>query len=81
MTADVAPTPASGAVGPLDHTFTATLVRGDSPGAWTCAVTDWTAAFFGTRGLVKGLFGSERGVRLGGGPRSSSRGLQESGVS
>jgi hypothetical protein len=41
------------AAGPLDHTFTATLVGGDTPGAWTCIVTDWTASFFGTRGLVK----------------------------
>ena len=40
-------------VGPLDHTFTATLQRGTGPGAWTCIVTDWTPAFFGTRGLVK----------------------------
>ena len=42
-----------GAVGPLDHTFTAALQRGDAPGAWTCIITDWTAAYFGTRGLVK----------------------------
>ena len=42
-----------GAVGPLDHTFTATLQRGADPGAWTCIITDWSAAFFGTRGLVK----------------------------
>ena len=40
-------------VGPLDHTFTATLVRGAAKGAWTHLVCDWTAAFFGTRGLVK----------------------------
>ena len=42
-----------GPVGPLDHTFTATLQQGSDPGAWTCVVTDWTAAYFGTRGLVK----------------------------
>ena len=34
-------------------TFTAALERGTNAGAWTCIVTDWTAAFFGTRGLVK----------------------------
>ncbi len=43
----------AGAVGPLDHTFTATLVRGGNTGAWTCVITDWTPTFFGTRGLVK----------------------------
>ena len=42
-----------GNVGPLDHTFAATLQRGTNPGAWTCIITDWTAAYFGTRGLVK----------------------------
>jgi Domain of unknown function (DUF1905) len=42
-----------GEVGPLDNTFTAALQRGTDPGAWTCLITDWTAAFFGTRGLVK----------------------------
>lgn len=42
-----------GPVGALDHTFTATLQRGTNAGAWTCIVTDWTADFFGTRGLVK----------------------------
>ena len=45
--------PVTGAVGPLDHTFTATLVREDGVGGWTHVVTDWTPAFFGTRGLVK----------------------------
>jgi hypothetical protein len=40
-------------VGPLDHTFTGTLVRGDAKGAWTHLVCDWTAELFGTRGLVK----------------------------
>jgi Domain of unknown function (DUF1905) len=42
-----------GAVGPLDHTFTAALQRGADSGAWTCVITDWTVVFFGTRGLVK----------------------------
>ena len=40
-------------VGPLDHTFTATVVRGTAKGAWAHLVCDWTPAFFGTRGLVK----------------------------
>ena len=38
---------------PLDHTFTATLERSPSPGGWTFVRTDWSAEFFGTRGLVK----------------------------
>jgi Domain of unknown function (DUF1905) len=46
-------TTVEGAVGPLDHTFTTALQQGTNPGAWTCVITDWTAAFFGTRGLVK----------------------------
>jgi predicted HD phosphohydrolase len=37
----------------LDKTFTATLVTSDAKGGWTCVVTDWSADFFGTRGLVK----------------------------
>lgn len=45
--------PIEGPVGPLDHTFTAPLTCGTDPGAWTCIVTDWTPAYFGTRGLVK----------------------------
>lgn len=38
---------------PLDHTFTAPLVTSGAKGGWTCVVTDWTAEYFGTRGLVK----------------------------
>ena len=38
---------------PLDKTFTATLQKSSAKGGWTCVVTDWTAEFFGTRGLVK----------------------------
>jgi hypothetical protein len=49
MTAQAVPPP----VGRLDHTFTGTLVRGSAKGAWTHIVCDWTAEFFGTRGLVK----------------------------
>jgi hypothetical protein len=37
----------------LDKTFTATLRKSPAKGGWTCVVTDWTAEFFGTRGLVK----------------------------
>ncbi len=37
----------------LDRTFTATLVTSAATGGWTHVVTDWTAEFFGTRGLVK----------------------------
>jgi hypothetical protein len=39
--------------GPLDQTFTAVLQRSPAKGGWTYVVTDWTAGFFGTRGLVK----------------------------
>ena len=38
---------------PLDRTFTAALQTSRAPGGWTYVVTDWTAEFFGTRGLVK----------------------------
>lgn len=44
--------PAAGR-GPLDRTFTAALVKSFARGGWTCVITDWSAAFFGTRGLVK----------------------------
>jgi hypothetical protein len=37
----------------LDHEFTAVLERSPAPGGWTYLCTDWSAAFFGTRGLVK----------------------------
>ena len=37
----------------LDMTFTATLERSDANGGWTYIVTDWTAEYFATRGLVK----------------------------
>jgi hypothetical protein len=39
--------------GPLDKTFTAVLQRSTAKGGWTYVVTEWTAEFFGTRGLVK----------------------------
>jgi hypothetical protein len=37
----------------LDKTFTATLVKSEARDGWTYVVADWTAEFFGTRGLVK----------------------------
>jgi Domain of unknown function (DUF1905) len=37
----------------LDTTFTAVLQKSPANGGWTYVVTDWTAEFFGTRGLVK----------------------------
>jgi Domain of unknown function (DUF1905) len=37
----------------LDKTFAATLQKSSAKGGWTYVVTDWSADFFGTRGLVK----------------------------
>ncbi len=37
----------------LDKQFTATLEKSPAKGGWTYVVTDWSAEFFGTRGLVK----------------------------
>jgi hypothetical protein len=37
----------------LDKQFTATLEKSAAKGGWTYIVTDWSAEFFGTRGLVK----------------------------
>ena len=37
----------------LDHTFTGTLEQSGAKGGWTYLCTDWSAAYFGTRGLVK----------------------------
>jgi hypothetical protein len=39
--------------GPLDHTFTATVVKSPNPGGWTYVTMPGSAEFFGTRGLVK----------------------------
>ena len=39
--------------GLLDKTFTAVLQRSTAKGGWTYVVTDWSAEFFRTRGLVK----------------------------
>ena len=39
--------------GPLDKTFSAPLRKSPAKGGWTHVVTDWTAEYFGTRGLVK----------------------------
>jgi hypothetical protein len=41
------------ATGPLDKTFTATLRKSAAKGGWTYVVTDWSADFFRTKGLVK----------------------------
>jgi hypothetical protein len=37
----------------IDRTFTAVLHKSPKAGGWTYVVTDWSAAFFGTRGLVR----------------------------
>jgi len=37
----------------LDHTFSGLIQKSPSTGGWTYLVTDWSAEFFGTRGLVK----------------------------
>lgn len=37
----------------IDKTFTGVLEKSPAKGGWTYVVTDWTADFFGTRGLVK----------------------------
>ena len=37
----------------IDRTFTAALQKSAAQGGWTYVVTDWSANFFGTRGLVK----------------------------
>ena len=39
--------------GVLDLTFSAVLQQSEANGGWTYVVTDWTAAYFGTRGLVR----------------------------
>jgi hypothetical protein len=39
--------------GALDKTFTAAIHKSPAKGGWTYVVTDWSAEFFGTRGLVK----------------------------
>ena len=41
------------ATGPLDETFDGILQLSPARGGWTYLVTDWSAEFFGTRGLVK----------------------------
>jgi hypothetical protein len=37
----------------LDKSFTGTLEKSPAQGGWTYVVTDWSAEYFGTRGLVK----------------------------
>ncbi len=40
-------------VGPIDVTFEAPLKKSDAKGGWTYVVWPESAAYFGTRGLVK----------------------------
>ena len=37
----------------LDHTFSGPIQKSSAKGGWTYLVTDWSAEYFGTRGLVK----------------------------
>jgi Domain of unknown function (DUF1905) len=46
-------TTTKGAPAPLDHTFTATVLKEPNPGGWTYVKMPGSAEFFGTRGLVK----------------------------
>ncbi len=39
--------------GPLDHTFTAVVVKSPNEGGWTYVQMDRSAEFFGTAGRVK----------------------------
>jgi hypothetical protein len=39
--------------GALDKDLTAALHKSPAKGGWTYVATDWSADFFGTRGLVK----------------------------
>jgi hypothetical protein len=44
---------AAHSAGPIDRRFTAPLQRSDAKGGWTYVVLADSAAYFGTRGLVK----------------------------
>jgi hypothetical protein len=37
----------------IDKTFSAILEKSPARGGWTYVITDWTAEFFDTRGLVR----------------------------
>ena len=37
----------------LDRTFSGPIQKSSAKGGWTYLVTDWSAEYFGTRGLVK----------------------------
>jgi Domain of unknown function (DUF1905) len=49
----ISPVRGRGTMSTLDKTFTAKLRQSPAKGGWTYVVTDWTAVYFGTRGLVK----------------------------
>jgi uncharacterized protein DUF1905 len=51
--ADPGPPGMSAKTGPLDVTFEAQLQKSDARGGWTYVVWPESAAYFGTRGLVK----------------------------
>ena len=53
MSAKPTPPNVPAPVGPLNKTFTAQLHTSTAKGGWTCVVTDWTAEYFATKGLVK----------------------------
>lgn len=44
---------AAAPLGALDKRFSGPLQKSPASGGWTYVVTDWSADFFGTRGLVK----------------------------
>lgn len=53
MSTDERDRPMTPTPGALDKEFTATLQKSAARGGWTYVVTDWSPAFFGTKGLVK----------------------------
>jgi len=53
MTRSITSGKAGPAKGPLNKQFTATLLKSPNKGGWTYVMWPESAAFFGTRGLVK----------------------------